>query len=211
MNAREGLTALLRGERHEALLHNCRFAAFGQEHYGEEAALAALRRDPREASDGARWIESAHGLALFDDDLAVIADVYDGHIGRAWRLGPGAVEVGEPAIAVPFDPDMKQARGLTSARREDHPELADGLWPAVLGAGDALVTDAETNSYRARAFLVRAFGAGVSAASLWALTRWSNDRQRVISTAMVAGFLSGERISWVHDGGEPDNGWRTRF
>ena len=171
MSATEALRAVAGGERpaNGALLQNCRMEAFGADFYGEEAILEACRAQPCElaATDA---LTCPTQVALFDGDLALFADVYGDNLGRIWRVGKGRRVEPEPALAVPFDPDLSQARGDVQLRAEDHaflPGVAAELlraWVRVELGGIA-----DEGGLRTRAFLLRAFADGDEGAALFAV------------------------------------------
>lgn len=198
---------LLRGERCAAVLHNCRLAAGGGEAFGEEAIREACRAAPYEVSDGSSWIENDRQFALFDEGLCLFADVYDGRFGRLWRVGRGGGIVPEPAISVPFDPDLRQARGDVEARAADHPDLPAERFEALVEAGRELVDGLP--AYRARAFLLRAFTVGEVTAGLFATYRVANG-VRTQGFGFAGIQLAGNRTSVVQDLFAPPP-WRPRF
>lgn len=213
MSGRDELEAVLAGRRCDAVLHHCRLQAFGREQYGQEAIRAAFRARPHRPSDAATLVETPGQLALFDEDLALVADLHDGRFARLWRVGPSDPVAAEPAISVPFDADLRQARGDVLFRAEDHPHLpADWLKP-VADTG-RLIVDAEPEvapaPYRERAFLIRAFGTEHRAAALFATFRLGGAAVRASGFTFAAACLSDGAPKIVRD---PfvDRAWRSAF
>ena len=90
MSAVETLRALASGARPPSgLLHTARLTAFGVEAYGEEAIVKNLRRAPFDLSDGAAILEVPGHLAIFDGEMALVADLCCDNIARIWLLGDG--------------------------------------------------------------------------------------------------------------------------
>ena len=89
MSVRASLAAVARGVRpdDDSLLASCRFDWGGDETIGEEAILEAMALSPLAGLAEARLVESATGAALIGADDAVFVDLYDGRIGRLWRVG----------------------------------------------------------------------------------------------------------------------------
>lgn len=176
MSALNALSRLAAGARPNGeVLPACRLEAFGIEVYGEEAIVQSFRQAPLNISSSAEVIETDGHLAVFDAGYALFADLYGDDIARIWRLGAGQPAVSEPAIGVPFDPDLWQSRRDVALRREDHPALsADGAAAAEeIGRQLARHWDADGSpgDYRARPFLLRAFSAGTRGAALFAVYR----------------------------------------
>lgn len=189
MSMLDTLATIARGMPHANVLNTCRLEVGGHHACGVEAIGEAFRRDPL-AIEPANKIENAHHFAFIDDGQALFADLYDGNIGRLWRAGrpsPGALE---PHVAVPFDPDLAQARGDVAFLASDHPLLAEAAHDRVRAAGLAVLA-ADTAAWRSRAFCIRAFGDAPSGAALFAVYRMSGDAVR------SAGF--GHAIAIWHD------------
>lgn len=189
------LTALARGERpaDDRLLGNCRMEWGGGEAYGEEAILESFRASPFAPGAHATLVETPMAAAWIGETSALIADLYDGRIGRLWRLGEGAAPEPEPAVAVAFDPDLQQARGELLWRAEDHPELARDMAAEVATAAAALARDTRTPMHRARVFVLRAFSAGATSAVLFAVHRLTGGAVR------TSGF--GHAVALIETGG----------
>jgi hypothetical protein len=180
MSAVDHLGAIGRGETpaDDGLLGNARCGWGRGELMGEESILAAFCAQPF-ADQDAIAVETSQGVALIGHDDALIADVYDGRIGRLWRVGKDITLPHEPAIDVAFDPDMRQQRGDVLFRAEDHPELNPAGAERVLDAARAHLNELRrTGALRSRAFVVRAFGNGDSTAALLAVHTLGNETNR---------------------------------
>ena len=161
------------------LIGNCKCEWAGAEIYGEEAIGEAFRAAPMVAHEEAVLLDCAQHAAWFSGDSMLFADLYDGRIGRLWRLGPGETPATEPAASVAFDPDLRQPRGGVYARAEDHPLLATAHLPAIEAAATGLIAaPAGARQHRARAVLVRAFSTGECAAALFAVHRLTGGEVR---------------------------------
>jgi hypothetical protein len=174
MSALDTLRTVARGERPAggALLQNCRLEAFGAHFYGEEAILEAFRAQPSAVATQVDAVACSGHIALFDGELALLADVYGDNVARIWRIGPGSPVSPEPALAVPFDPDLAQARGDLHLRPEDHPHLPPGAAEALRAwARTKLSGELGRSGLRTRLFLLRAFAEGGKAAALFAVHR----------------------------------------
>lgn len=169
MSAAEELRALLVGRRPPAgLLQTVRLELGGTEYYGEEAVLERGRAAPIDLAR-AEEVRGPASLALFSDGVAAIADLHGERIGRVWAVG--ALPPGEPeaAVMVAFDADLRQARASVFLYAADHPGATPDLLDRLAAAGERLV-GAEPG-YRARAFLIRAWGDAARGAGLFALHR----------------------------------------
>lgn len=214
MSALDHLRAIGRGETpaDDGLLGNARCGWGRGELMGEESILAAFCARPFAETDAA-GIETAQGAALVGEKDALIADVYDGRIGRLWRVGKGITLPHEPAIDVAFDPDMRQLRGDVLFRAEDHPELtasgAERVIEAARGHADAL---RRAGALRARAFVVRAFEADGATAALLAVHTMGNETSRTagFGYAIVATGPQGSAARIVGDQSRP-RPWSPRF
>lgn len=171
MSVSDALAMLASGKHPgDRMLASCRLQWAGTEVFGEEAIVEACRDAPVDLG-AAVAVETPIGAALVGDDAALIADLYDGRIGRLWRLGAGEPPDAERAVAVAFDPDLRQQRGHVYFRAEDHPALPAGAGGAVLAAGQALIDLPGT--HRARAFVLRAFADAERAVALFAVHQLS--------------------------------------
>ena len=204
MSLRERLEALARGDAAGGLLLNtCRVEWAGAEAYGEEAIAELFRNEPMAFGDGAVFVRTATGAALVDADQALVADLYGEHVGRLWRIGAGGAPEAEPAVAVAFDPDLRQHRGDVYVRREDHPELAPDDLDRITKAGQRLVAAIEGEPlHRARAFVVRAFSAD-GAAALYAVHRLSGGATRQAGFGYAVAAWAGDRAALLHDQRRP--------
>lgn len=117
------LGRLLAGEG-PPVLQTCRFEGSGGQLYGREAIGDHLRALPL----GPVWLdrETARLGVWADQDHALVADLIDGHIQRLWLIGPTATLSPPPAVDLPLDPDLAQARPAIRFDPSDHPELAAG-------------------------------------------------------------------------------------
>lgn len=176
MSALDAMTAVARGEAPPQLLGACRLEVGGFDAFGVEAIGDAFRRDPVGLAE-ATMVEDATQFAAIIDEQAVFADLYDGNIGRLWRTGRPAPHAPEPFVAVPFDPDLRQARGDVEFAAGDHPGLAADAAGRVR-AGGLEILARDVTAWRSRAFCIRAFGTAARGAALFALYRMTSDRVR---------------------------------
>ncbi|MES2898235.1 MAG: hypothetical protein V4723_00835 [Pseudomonadota bacterium] len=191
MSALKVLRKVAAGQRPDGeLLPPCRLEAFGVESYGEEAIVQSFRSAPLAISSSAQVIAAEGHLALFDGEHALFADLYGEDIARIWRLGPGQPAVAEPAIGVPFDPDLWQARRDVAMRAEDHPALSVAGAGAVEEIGKDLARKWESGEgagdYRVRPFVLRAFSDGERGAALFAVYRLGPLARRSAGFSLVA-------------------------
>jgi hypothetical protein len=199
VSAVDTLRILAAGKRPmTGLLHTARLEAFGVEIYGEEAIVEAFRRAPYDFSETATIIDVASHIAMFDGDMAIVADVAGDNIARIWRLGTGDPLVHEPSISVAFDPDLAQANGDVVTRGTDHPELAVEALESVRLAGQAIAR-AATDAYRTRASTIRAFGSVAEGAALFAVYRLTGDPARNSGFAMAAALWTSAGMEIVRD------------
>ena len=142
MSTLEVIRSVARGERPNGeLLPPCRLEASGAEFYGEEAIIQRFRISPFKISDRATVVHGQRHLAVFENDTALIADLFDGKASRLWRLGPGPAAAAEPALDVPFDADLNQARGDVAMRAEDHPDISAEVFSCLEQIGRRLARD----------------------------------------------------------------------
>lgn len=200
MSATEDLTSILAGRRPaEGLLQTCRMEAGGGEFYGEEAVLERCRAAPIDLA-GAEAVRGGAQLALFGDGIAAVADVHGERIGRIWALGSPEPAEPEPAVAVAFDPDLRQQRGGVTWDAADHPHADAAVLQRLAAAGERLLEEAALDggrpAYRVRAFLIRAWSEGERGAGLFALHRLGSGpvRSSGFDYAAVLVDESGERI-----------------
>lgn len=191
MSAVTALRSLAQGERPRGdLLPPCRLEAFGTEAYGEEAIVQSFRRAPLTLAARADVVEAPGHLAIFDGDDVLVADLYGDAIGRIWRLGDGEPMAAEPALGVPFDPDLVQARTDVALRAADHPALAAEALVHVEAIGRAIArgwtAEDGAGAYRTRPFLIRAFSSGADGVALFAVHRLGPDAVRTSGFAYAA-------------------------
>jgi len=172
----EAMAAVASGHVPEALLHSCRLEVGGFDAFGIEAIGDAFRRDPV-TLDSAVIAESSMHFAAILGDQALFADLYGGNIGRLWRAGRAAPHPPEPFVAVPFDPDLRQARGDIEFLAGDHPQLDIDAEARVREVGRSILAHDPT-AWRSRAFAVRAFGTTDRGAALFSVYRMTADRIR---------------------------------
>jgi hypothetical protein len=189
------LRILARGDRpaDDGLLGNARCAWGRGELIGEEAILAAFCDRPF-TDENAIAIETDQSAALIGEGDALIADLYDGRIGRLWRVGRGIECPPETATDVAFDPDMRQQRGDLYFRAEDHPELDLAAGERIRSAAREQVDAVRrARGLRARGFFVRAFNADEFCAALLALYSMSNETRRSVGFSYsVIGIGTGD-------------------
>lgn len=198
MNLRAHLTELAGGAVPVGLLLNtCRLEWGGADCYGEEAIAELFGGAPMRFDAADTLVQAAFGVALVGGAQALVADLYDGRIGRLWRLGPGDAPEMEPTVAVAFDPDLRQTRGDVYWRPEDHPELALSRHPAIEQAGrDLLARPDGEPLHRARTFVVRAFG-DEEAVALYAVHRLSGGAVRTAGFGYAVAGWSAEGKRWL--------------
>lgn len=202
MSALRHLRDVAQGRRpaDDGLLGNTRCGWGRHEVSSEEAILAAFAARPLEVGDDPFGAETASGAALVGRDRALFADVYDGRIGRLWRVGDTAPLPPEPAVDLAFDPDMRQERGSVHFRQDDHPDLDAAAGERLRDEARDLVERLQRDGeLRVRAFVVRAFGDAEASAALLALHTLGNETSRSarFSHAMVA--CHGEDVRVIVD------------
>ena len=172
----EAMIAVARGQVPAQLLHACRLEVGGFDAFGVEAISDAFRQDPVEMADAMIARNDQHFAALVGDQ-ALFADLYDGNIGRLWRAGRPAPHAPEPFVLVPFDPDLRQARGDIEFAASDHPGLDPAAEARVRDSGLAILAH-DPAAWRSRAFCLRAFGTAAAGAALFAVYRMTAGRAR---------------------------------
>ena len=196
---KQALATVAAGRPHAALLGNCRMGWGQGEAYGEEAIGEAFRAAALALDQGAT-IETATCFAWIGADAALIADIYDGHIARLWRIGAGEPPAPEPAVAVAFDPDLHQDRGTVLFRAEDHPQLDPAKSQVVLDAGQALLASlTDGTMHRARAFVVRAFTGDTGSVVLFAVHRLTGGAVRTAGFVHAAALITDSGVRLVID------------
>jgi hypothetical protein len=215
MSAIDHLRAIARGDTptDDGLLGNARCGWGRGELIGEESILAAFCAHPFNADGDVLAVEAGQGAALIGGQDALFADVYDGRIGRLWRVGAGVIFPDEPAIDVAFDPDMRQLRGDVYLRAEDHPAL-DGAGAEPLLAAARMHVDQvrRKGALRVRAFVLRAFGGADRGAALLSVFAMTNGTNRSASFSYaILGFGSDEAAQRAVGEQTPPRTWTPRF
>ena len=214
MSGLDSLRNLATGTRpaDDGLLGNAKLTWHHTDMMSEEDILASFAARPLSFSGSAMEVETATGCAIVDETAGLVADLYDGRIGRLWRVGDGNDKSREVAVDVAFDADMHQTRGLVSFRREDHPSLADdSVDPLLEGVKEVIARPGSGGALRSRGFVVRAFGGRSGAVALVSLFALSNRASRSASTnyAIVTLNANGEKASVV--GTAPPTVWTPRL
>jgi hypothetical protein len=191
MSVVETLFSIARGDRPEGnLVPSCRLEMSGAEFYGEEAIVSAFRKSGLRVSGNADIIKSASNIAIFDGEVVLFADILNDNICRIWCLSNGELIEAEPAIGVPFDPDMNQKRGDVIVSPSDYPELDEEVLQHVETIGREIshggTAGKNEPDYRIRAFLIRAFNNGNHGAALFAVHRLSSGTVRTAGFSYVA-------------------------
>lgn len=197
MSALETITAIGVGRPTDRLLGNCRLAIGGYDGFGIEAIGNAFRCDPLAVEEGATTADERH-FAIVADGQGLFADLYDGNVGRLWRVGRPAPHPPEPFVAVAFDPDLRQKRGDLAFAADDHLGLDDDAGGRVREAGLALL-DHDTTAWRSRGFCIRAFGSKTSGAALFAIYRMSGGVARTNAFGFAIARWHGEQLDLAID------------
>lgn len=197
MSVLETITAIGTGRPTERLLGNCRLAVGGYDGFGIEAIGDAFRCDPLVVEQSATTEDERH-FALVADGHGLFVDLYDGNVGRLWRVGRPTPHAPEPFIAVAFDPDLRQKRGDLAFDASDHPGLDDGAHDRVREAGLALL-DHDATAWRSRGFCIRAFGSKASGAALFAIYRMSGGVARTNAFGFAIARWHGEQLDLAID------------
>jgi hypothetical protein len=179
----------------------------------EEYILSAFAAAPFEIGDNTFAVETPGHAALIGEEDAIIADVYNGRIGRLWRIGGLDQSTDERRLHVAFDVDMAQARPQSLLfRQDDHPELPLDETAELLTDCEAFIDGRRrSGNLRARGFVVRAFGDQTTRAALLSLFTLSDKHERSASFdfAVVARTADGETRCVF---GEPNPGlWTPRL
>ncbi len=204
MSALEMLAELARGAAipRGTLLQNCRLSAFGADYYGEED-IAELFRGAPLGRDAPEMLRTPGHAALIWPDQALVADLSGDHIARLWRLGSGEPAEREPAVAVPFDPDMAQHPAAVLFDPGDHQDLAEPTTERVRLAGERLTSEWTLPSgeppSRVRPIVIRAFSQGERTAVLFAVHVLGGAPQRRAGFVHAAAIVGGEDVHFVHD------------
>ncbi len=211
MSAVDTLSAIVRGDAVSAVAAACRFEQGSVEAYSNEAIRAAFRTAPLTLSDKRERFEAPGHLALLNGEEAVFADLYGDVVGRLWRVGGPAFALHEPGVSVAFDPDLAQACGDVAFGASDHPALAPDAAGWVMQGGREIVDAAP--AFRARAFVLRAFGSTTRGAALYAVHRLGPDAVRSGGFSHAAAFWRDGQVEVLRDlGGErPAHDLRVRL
>ena len=215
MSGLDNLRSLAQGKRpsNDGLLGNARCAWGRGELLSEESVLAGFAARPFALEGELLGVETPQGAALIGDDRALVADLYNGRIGRMWRVGGGLEVSPEQAIDVAFDADMSQQRGDLNFRSEDHPNLDPAAAERLLAAGRDLIEQVRSEGkLRVRGFVLRAFGDSQASAALLSLFTLGNETQRsaAFSYAVVGIGPNASDIRTVRDQSQPRS-WTPRF
>jgi hypothetical protein len=203
MSGLDHLRSLAQGRRpvDDGLLGNVRCAWGGTEILSGEAVLAAFAAQPFSLEGALHEVETAEGAALIGPDGALYADLYEGRIGRLWRIGGTPAFPPEPAVDVAFDVDMRQERGDLSFRAEDHPSLDPAAAEPLLGGAREMIEEFRLQGkLRVRGFVIRACGGAHASAVLIALYTLGNEISRTASFSFaVLGVGRGGEIAKAID------------
>lgn len=219
MTATQALLTLASGKRpDDAMVQTCRLWMAGQEYYGEEAIVAAFSDHTITPGGETEIIIGRATMALFTGDVALVADIQDDAVIRIWRLGPGAPQIGEPAISVPFDTDLSQARADIFFAASDHPDIDAVALDRLVAGGGALARQNRWHGgrlHRCRAFLIRAFSDGSDAAGLFALHLVGGDTVRSAGFSFAVVRVRGDGDAQVYrdiagDAAATIRPWRPR-
>ena len=197
MSMIETMAAVASGRALAQLLHACRLEVGGFDAFGIEAIGDAFRRDPV-SFDEAEIAEDTMHFAAIIGDQALFADLYEGNIGRLWRAGRPAPHPPEPFVTVPFDPDLRQARGDIAFLASDHPQLDANAEATVRDAGLAILAH-DPMAWRSRGFAIRAFGTAARGAALFAVYRMTADRVRASGFGHAVAVWGGGTMRFAVD------------
>lgn len=210
MSAFEALEAVAAGETppRGALSGTSRLEWQGGEAYGEEAVLESFRRARLDLAAGSA-ISTPGTMLWTDGQTALVADLYDERLGRLWRIGPGRAPAREPAVAVPFDVDLKQDRRDVLWRHDDHPWLAPEHAAAIETLARGIAAPS-AQDHRVRVFVLRAFSSEDRFGMLASVFRLSSEPTRAASFRMVAALVSANGELLVADNFPPTD-WVPRL
>ena len=215
MSGLDNLRALVQGTcpSNDGLLGNARFSWGRSELISEEAILASFATHPFDLDGQILSVETPSSAVLMGENSAVVADLYEGKIGRLWRVGGEVQHPSEKAIDVAFDVDMRQERGALSFRAEDHFEIDPGAVDVLLSSANNLIDKIRREgNLRSRGFVVRAFGDKQLSAALLSLFTLDNGLSRSASfTYAVVGIGSSDgEVHAVRDQSKPRD-WTPRL
>lgn len=188
------------------LLAACRTQAYGAEAFGGVMACQMFSRQPAALSREPHLVAANQALAIFDIDgdgreQAIFADLYNGYVGRLWRLGGGETDAeAEAGLVVAVDAKLSQLREGVALSPGDHPELDPAALPALreLAASVAKMNPCGGGALiDGRAFVVRAFTEGDRGAALLAVTTPSGAHRQVHAAASFRFTASGLTHSQV--------------
>jgi len=200
MNAISALRALAAGRPlADSILGACRLESGCVDAFGSEAVGDAFRRAPIDNVEVGDALSCKTCAVVMTRDAAVFADVYESRLGRLWRIGQGATDLGEPAIAVAFDTDLHQTRADVFLAAADHPALSLDCEQRVREAGLALLDDSAFPNFRARAFVIRAFGDDASGAALFAIHALAEEPVRRPSLTHAVAMWQNGKLRSVRD------------
>ena len=191
------------------ILSACRLESNNVDAFGTEAVLDAFRMAPMADAATAVAVEAKGHLAIFGESEAVVADLFGDNIGRLWRIGQAEPGTPEPAVAVAFDTDLRQARADAFVSAVENPALDPTALARVVALGRALVHDTTPDfaTFRARTFAVRAFGNSDQGCVLFAIHALSPNPVRTPHLSFAAARWHGAETQIVRDAIRP----RTEF
>ena len=198
-----------RPEAAKMLLGSVRTWAYGGEAFGGAMTCEVFARQPSQFSATPHVVQTDRGMALFDaadgdGSLAIFADLYNGKIGRLWRLGGGTRDAtAEAGLFVAADHVMSQIRSDVAFQCDDHPDLNPDAASSLLRVASEtahLDRDGENDVVEGRAFVVRAFSEGDRAAALFFIeqARGEDKRQRRRFYAAAAFRFSSAGLTHQH-------------
>lgn len=211
----KNLRALAQGNlpSDDGLLGNAR-CTWGRGNFvGQEAILASFAARPFNLEGELFSVVTPQGAALIGENRALVVDLYEGRIGRLWRVGEEIARPSEQAIDVAFDPDLSQEHHDLFFRAEDHLNLDPVAGERLLTAGRDLLDQVRNGGkLRVRGFVVRAFGGPQASATLISLYTLDNETRRSASFSYAA-IGAGPRTDEAHvvyDPSQPRD-WTPRF
>lgn len=202
MSALDTLKTLIGGATlRSGILGTCRLESGNVDAFGVEAVTGAFRRAPMIDADNCAVVAASGHLALFNESQAIVADLFGENVGRLWRIGQPEPGVPEPAVGVPFDPDLQQIRADVFVSASEHPALDPEALGRVSALGRALAEDTGSHggAFRARAFALRAFGDAAQGCALFAIHALAGQPVRTPSLAFAAVRWDGESSQIVRD------------